>query len=114
MTTYAIPGPTVGLVALPDPDDVEPRDPDTVRSYLVETQAARQRQLDALPSVDLDPVAAAYRGTVERILAEVRAALLRVEAGLYGICTACSGAIPTERLHLRPWATACAACVVPG
>ena len=76
----------------------------------VDAEEARRHQLDALPEVDLDPVAAAYRGTVERILDEVRTARRRVEDDLYGVCIACDGAISAERLQLRPWATACAAC----
>lgn len=95
MTTYATP--------------VNP-DHDQVYDYLTRAEAARQRQLDDLPTVDLDPVAVAYRASVERILTEVRTALRRADAGLYGVCSGCGAAIPPERLELRPWATACARC----
>lgn len=84
--------------------------PEEVYGYLIGAEAARHRQLDDLPTVDLDPVAAAYRASVERILAEVRTALRRADAGLYGVCSGCGAAIPPERLELRPWATACARC----
>jgi RNA polymerase-binding transcription factor DksA len=110
-TRRSAPGPTAALVALPRRDDVErPAAPEEIRTYLADAEEARRHQLDALPEVDLDPVAAAYRGTVERILDEVRTARRRVEDDLYGVCIACDGAISAERLQLRPWATACAAC----
>jgi RNA polymerase-binding transcription factor DksA len=84
--------------------------PEEIDAYLAQAEEARRRQLEALPEVDLDPVAAAYRATVERILEEVRAARRRVEDDLYGTCESCDGAISPERLQLRPWATACATC----
>lgn len=104
------PGPTADLVALPDREEVELSAPAEVYTYLLQAEAARQRQLDVLPEVDRDAVAAAYRATVEGILAEVRTARRRAEAGLYGICTGCGAAISAERLELRPWATSCAWC----
>jgi RNA polymerase-binding transcription factor DksA len=105
-------GPPANLVALPSRTDSEAAAPvEEIHSYLAQAEEARRRQLEALPEIDLDPVAAAYRGTVERILDEVRAARRRVEDDRYGVCTACTGTISAERLALRPWATACAACV---
>ena len=84
--------------------------PGEVDAYLSQIETARQRQLDAMPSGNLDTVAAAYRATVERILHEVRTARQRVVAGLYGICTRCECEIPFQRLELRPWAAMCARC----
>ena len=46
----------------------------------------------------------------ERRLAEVEAALVRIEDGTYGTCEACGGAIPAERLEARPAARRCVAC----
>ena len=43
-------------------------------------------------------------------LAEIDAALARVEAGTYGVCQRCGGAIPDERLEARPTAAYCVAC----
>ncbi|MGD8151085.1 TraR/DksA family transcriptional regulator [Ornithinimicrobium sp. Y1694] len=40
-------------------------------------------------------------------LAEVDAALDRVETGIYGICEVCGEPIPTGRLEARPTARAC-------
>jgi DnaK suppressor protein len=99
-----------GMVALPDADDVGLNAEFQVDAHLAEIQAARQRQLQALPATSLDAVAAAHRASVERILDEVASARRRLQTGLYAICVECSSEIPSERLQLRPWATTCASC----
>jgi DnaK suppressor protein len=81
-----------------------------VYAHLTEIEDARRRQLEALPPTDLDAVAAAHRGCVERILQEVRTALARLDAGVYGTCAGCAREIPQARLELRPWAVTCATC----
>jgi DnaK suppressor protein len=103
-------GPAATLLELPDPAEVTLTVPGEVDAYLSQIETARQRQLDAMPSTNLDTVAAAYWTTVERILHEVRTARQRVVAGLYGICTRCHGEIPLQRLELRPWAAMCTRC----
>ena len=45
-----------------------------------------------------------------RELAEIEAALARVESGGYGACEACGTRIPAERLRIRPMATRCVDC----
>lgn len=78
--------------------------------HLERFEIARQRQLDALPTTNLDVVAAAHRASVERILGEVRTARRRLEDGRYGTCTSCADPIALGRLELRPWATTCTRC----
>jgi DnaK suppressor protein len=46
----------------------------------------------------------------EHVLAEIDAALARIEEGTYGICTNCDRPIPVERLEALPWATLCIDC----
>jgi RNA polymerase-binding protein DksA len=46
----------------------------------------------------------------EHVLAEIDAALQRIEAGTYGICQNCGTQIPQERLEALPWATLCIDC----
>lgn len=41
------------------------------------------------------------------LLAEIDAALGRIEAGTYGICTNCGRPISEERLEALPWASLC-------
>lgn len=43
-------------------------------------------------------------------LAEVDAALARIAAGSYGVCTACGRPIPPARLDARPAAATCVGC----
>jgi RNA polymerase-binding protein DksA len=46
----------------------------------------------------------------ENVLAEIDAALKRIEAGTYGVCINCGKQIPPERLEALPWATLCIDC----
>jgi RNA polymerase-binding protein DksA len=46
----------------------------------------------------------------EHVLAEIDAALKRIDDGTYGTCTNCGNEIPPERLEARPWATLCIGC----
>ena len=43
-------------------------------------------------------------------LAELELALLRLEAGTYGVCVDCAEVIPQSRLKARPEAQRCMAC----
>jgi len=43
-------------------------------------------------------------------LEEIRAALLRIEAGSYGLCVDCGDAIDLRRLEALPAAACCASC----
>jgi RNA polymerase-binding protein DksA len=46
----------------------------------------------------------------EHVLAEIDAALKRIEEGTYGICTNRGEQIAEERLEALPWATLCIDC----
>jgi DnaK suppressor protein len=52
----------------------------------------------------------ALRGNAEDLVAQIDAALERVEAGTYGTCARCGKEIPTERLEARPYAIYCVSC----
>lgn len=43
-------------------------------------------------------------------VAEIDAALSRVDAGTYGICESCGNSIPEARLEVLPEATLCVSC----
>jgi DnaK suppressor protein len=45
--------------------------------------------------------------TAEHVLDEIDAALVRIENGTYGLCSACGGPIGEERLEAVPYATLC-------
>jgi RNA polymerase-binding transcription factor len=44
------------------------------------------------------------------VLAEIDAALERIDAGTYGVCANCGQEIPPERLEALPYATLCIDC----
>ncbi|SFP77553.1 transcriptional regulator, TraR/DksA family [Geodermatophilus dictyosporus] len=82
---------------------------------LLEAQRAdcvRQRELalaEAATSVP-DPVAVDRAAALLRTIGEIDAALDRVTAGTYGVCTSCGSAVPAERLESRPFAATCVSC----
>ncbi len=46
----------------------------------------------------------------EQLIAEINAALERLDQGLYGRCATCGREIPKERLEVLPYARHCVAC----
>jgi DnaK suppressor protein len=46
----------------------------------------------------------------EHLLAEIDAALARIDDGVYGTCGRCGGQVGAERLEALPWATKCIDC----
>ena len=44
------------------------------------------------------------------VLAEINAALARIDNGTYGVCQRCGNSIVEERLEALPWATLCIEC----
>ena len=57
-----------------------------------------------------DEVVVSLERQVEAELAQVRAALARIEQGRYGHCTQCGAAIAAARLAALPYAATCTAC----
>ncbi|APU43690.1 TraR/DksA family transcriptional regulator [Streptomyces sp. TN58] len=53
---------------------------------------------------------AALMAQAREHLEELDEALRRLEQGRYGHCDVCGGAIPPERLEIRPAATTCVRC----
>ena len=43
----------------------------------------------------------------DHVIREIDAALARIDAGTYGLCSACGAPIPEERLSAVPYATLC-------
>ena len=57
-----------------------------------------------------DPVAQRRSADLQATIDEIEAALARIDAGTYGSCVRCGGAIPEERLRMRPFAGTCVPC----
>ena len=53
---------------------------------------------------------AAVLDAVRRHVADLDAALRRLDAGTYGVCERCARPIPTQRLAVRPTAVTCGGC----
>ncbi len=47
---------------------------------------------------------------LEKSLADIEAALGRIQKGTYGVCKYCGNPIPEKRLIARPTASSCVAC----
>lgn len=65
---------------------------------------------DAAIAVENDEVLEAVGSTAKAELAHIGEALGRVNAGTFGRCEICGGAIAAERLGVVPYATRCSAC----
>lgn len=52
----------------------------------------------------------ALKQHLERLLAQIEAAVRRIEQGVYGLCERCGQAINPERLEALPYATTCLGC----
>jgi DnaK suppressor protein len=75
---------------------------------------------DATADDEHDPEGSTLSGEWSRVdalgraardeLADVDAALARMDSGAYGVCEACGRSIPRERLLARPMARRCVAC----
>lgn len=52
----------------------------------------------------------ALKNHLERLLAQIEAAVRRIEQGVYGLCERCGQAINPERLEALPYATTCLSC----
>ena len=66
---------------------------------LVEVQNAAEREL-AIRNLDRE----------SNLLRNVRAALHRIDEGMYGVCLHCEEVISPKRLNAVPWAPYCIAC----
>lgn len=53
---------------------------------------------------------AGMRDGLEDELRSIQGALIRLDAGEYGVCTVCGTDIPVERLEVRPFTDRCVRC----
>jgi RNA polymerase-binding transcription factor DksA len=89
-----------------------------IRADLERQRRFRVEQLSDLASTVMptgadgahDEVASALRTAALTVLAEIEAALQRIELGCYGRCQRCGDAIPPERLEALPMAGLCMFC----
>jgi DnaK suppressor protein len=77
------------------------------RTFRLEQLAASERELAALPQ---QSVQRALHMAATTALAEIDAALDRMERGVYGQCVTCARPIPEDRLDVLPMAPHCMPC----
>ncbi len=78
-----------------------------------ETARLEQLATDEDPAV-IDEHAEISATVASGTLHDVEYALSRFDAGMYGSCEVCGGAIPLERLEAIPHATTCVVCADAG
>ena len=77
----------------------------------VELDQARVGRLSRMDAMQAQEMAQATARRREQRLAQVEAALRRMESGDFGICFACGEEIDPRRLALDPTATRCIGCM---
>jgi DnaK suppressor protein len=88
-------------------------DVDRLRTELLQERARVQAAIANLRDShdEVEELKAGSNDTLEenseQVLAEVNAALERIDEGSYGTCAACGQEIAPERLEARPWASLC-------
>jgi len=84
---------------------------ESLRDEEVEEPAAGDNHLAETATATLDrEIDDTLEENSMRVLVEIDAALARVDAGTYGACANCGGAIQAERLEAYPWASLCIDC----
>ena len=105
---------------------MEKHETDTIRTRLVQLKRELQNRVSTIHEHARDPleqdsaelrrllgnvaIVSALESEAVLELADIEAALQRLEAGTYGICVSCGEPIGDGRLKVRPAATQCRDC----
>ncbi|TQK18607.1 TraR/DksA family transcriptional regulator [Microbacterium sp. SLBN-154] len=84
-----------------------------IRRFLEEELREREaiiREASPNAAPNVDPVSWATSKATQRVMDQITAALDRLEAGTYGRCIRCGGAIVAARLDIMPYAENCIDC----
>jgi RNA polymerase-binding protein DksA len=106
--------------------DRSQRETDEIRESLLQHKAELQKRVSTIHEHARDPLEqdsaeqAAQLGNVAVVsaleseavqqIAEIEAALQRLDAGTYGVCVSCGEPVGEGRLRVRPAATQCRDC----
>jgi RNA polymerase-binding protein DksA len=106
--------------------DQSPHEVAQIRARLMQHKAELQKRITTIHEHARDPleqdsaeqaaqlgnvaVVAALESEAVQQIAEIDAALQRLEAGTYGVCVSCGEPIGEGRLKVRPAATQCRDC----
>jgi DnaK suppressor protein len=101
----------------PSPGAIAPAQLAALRAQLEEQRRFRLDQLSELraldPAANTD-VSAALAAGARVALADVLAALHRMDTGSYGVCTDCGTPLPLDRLEVLPQVGQCLECRTTG
>ena len=81
-----------------------------LREVVVRDKALVGDSTDLAQDLTEESVSLGILATEEEELAQIEAALRRIEEGTYGICEVCGEPIPLKRLRFLPYATKCVKC----
>jgi DnaK suppressor protein len=110
----------------PQHSELDSTDLERISELLVNEKIELEKRVNAIHSHARDPLEAdsaeqaaqlgnvAVKAALEhealQEVAEINAALQRIETGEYGICMGCREDIGRERLNARPWSAECLDC----
>lgn len=83
---------------------------DSSAGATVELDQTRQGRLSRMDAMQQQAMALAGQANVQRRIAQISAALKRIQDGSFGVCEACAEAISDARLQARPEARLCLNC----
>lgn len=95
------------------PRSAPPLDTARIRRFLENELREREaiiREASPTAAPNVDPVSWATSQATQRVMDQITAALDRLDAGTYGRCVRCGGAIVAARLDIMPYAENCIDC----
>ena len=88
-------------------DNIHAENPGTIGEETEET-TFQDNHLGDIATATFDrEMASTLEDNSTHVLAEIDAALKRIDEGTFGVCTRCGQPIDAERLAALPWATLC-------
>lgn len=89
-------------------DHLQGEHPGSLEDETEELATASDNHMGDVASATLDrEIDYSLGDNSEQVLADIDAALQRIDDGTYGTCTKCGREIAPERLEARPWASLC-------
>jgi RNA polymerase-binding protein DksA len=92
-------------------DNIHTENPGSMNEETQELSSYQDNHLGDVATATFDrEMASTLEENSNHVLADIDAALARIENGTYGICDRCGNPIGSDRLEALPWATLCIDC----
>lgn len=103
------------ILPSPSPIDIAHDDDDFIQFRQQLEEQLREREsliaeLDPRAAPHIDLVAWSTTQSALRVVAQIDAALLRIDTGTFGTCSRCANPIAKARLEIIPYADTCVPC----